>query len=394
MPRFSIVVPAYNGAAHIEECLGSVLAQGAGDLEVVVVDDRSTDGTPALVAAVAARDGRVRLIERAENGGTLRARRDGVLATSGDYVTLLDQDDALAPGALEGLAALLDERPVDLLHFGVRVVAENADAERAAAGMASFLCPPERELAGEEILRAQFAAEGGFDWHVHHRAIAGDLARRAWGLAADVRLTLSDDLYLSFLLCSMASTYRAVPGAAWYEYHLGRGETFGARPGVADVLATSERDRAALDLVGAFARSGAVVRPDWDARVADVRDRLAEHVMNELHDGLPPELQRRAIDGVLGSWPADAVAGELWRFVRDRAYALFDARTLPGASDELHRLLSDARHADALVDGPGSPRYRLMREAAQRHLHDLEHLRASRGLRGTVRALFSRLRGR
>lgn len=394
MPRFSVVVPAFNGAAHIAECLESVLSQGVDDLEVIVADDRSSDETPALVRALAERDPRVRLVERAENGGTLRARRDGVLASTGDYVLLVDQDDALAPGALEEIEAALTEHDPDILHFGVSVIAENAAAEDAAAGMTGFLTPPSRRLEGEKILQTQFSGDLGFDWHVHHKAYRGELARRAWSAARDVWLTLSDDLYASFLLCSMASTYVAVPDAPWYEYHLGRGETFGARLTFEDVLATSERDHAALTLIEEFARSGVVSRDDWPARVADVRDRLIEHVMNELHDGLSAEEQRAAIDGVLSLWPADAVAGELYRFVRDRAYALFDARTCPKSSDELHRLLADARRADELVSGPASPRHAIMKEAAERHLGDLESLKDERSVRGVVRHLLARLRTR
>ena len=394
MPRYSIVVPTFNGAAHIAECLGSVLSQGVDDLEVIVVDDKSPDETPALVSALAERDPRVRLVERAENGGTLRARRDGVLSSTGDYVLLVDQDDALAPGALEAIEAALSEHNPDILHFGVNVIAENTAAEGAAAGMTGFLTPPARRLEGKKILQTQFSGDRGFDWHVHHKAYRGELARHAWSAARDVRLTLSDDLYASFLLCSMASTYVAVPDAPWYEYHLGRGETFGVRQTVEDVLATSERDHAALTLIEEFVGSGTVARDDWPARVADVRDRLIEHVMNELHDGLSAGEQRAAIDGVLSTWPADAVAGELYRFVRDRAYALFDVRTCPKSSDELHRLLADARRADELVSGPASPRYAIMKEAAERHLGDLESLRAERSVRGVVRHLLARLRTR
>lgn len=398
MPRFSVVVPTFNGADHIEECLSSVLSQGFEDVEVIVADDMSTDGTVNVVRSLARRDARIRLLVRAQNGGTLRSRRDGVLASTGDYVLLLDQDDALVPGALVAIDRALGEHDPDILHFGVRVVAESEGARAAAAGMEGFLTPTPRRLKGAEILRRQFAQEGGFDWHVHHRALRGELARRAWGAAEDTRLTLSDDLYASFMLCSFAQSYVALPDSAWYEYHLGRGETFGSRTTVDDVRSISERDREGLSLVSSFARSGAVARDDWDARVADVRDRLIEHVMNEFHDGLDVEDQARAIDDVLAIWPADAVAGELYRFVRDRAYALFDGRAYPGTDDELHRLVRDAHHADALVCGEGSERYRAMKSAAERHLCDLETLAPERKAEGAneprtiVRRLLGRLR--
>ena len=382
MPRFSIVVPTYRGSAHIAECLASVLGQDFSDLEVIVVDDKSPDGTADVVRAIAEKDARVRLLERAENGGTLRSRRDGVLASTGDYVLLLDHDDELAPGSLAQIDAALRASDPDILHFGVQVLAENDAASRAAEGMTGFLTPAPRRIEGKDILVMQFAEQGGFDWHVHHKALRGSLARRAWGSAADVRLTLSDDLYASFLLASLASTYVGVPDA-WYVYHLGRGETFGEVLSVADVRSMSERDHAALELARDFALSG---------RLADVRDRLIEHVMNELHDGLAPALWGEALGEVLDAWPADAVAGELCRFVRDRAYALYDARTYPQDDDVLHRLVAEMRIVCAQVRGEGSGRYQTMRAAAERHLADLETIRPSR--RGPFAALRSLLRGR
>lgn len=383
MPRFSVVVPTYNGERYVGECLESVLSQRANefdsdfpDVEVIVVDDCSTDATRDVVSRLAHKDGRLRLVCHEHNGGTLRSRRDGVLAASGEYVLLIDQDDALVPHALAAINRALDAAgDPDILHFGVHVIAANEQAEQAACGMGGFLTPSPRRLGGEGILVKQFAERDGFDWHVHHRAIKGDLARKAWRYAGDESLTLSDDLYASFILCSLASTYVAVGDSPWYEYHLGRGETFGARTALSDIEKISYRDRRGLALVERFARSGIVSRPDWADRVADVRDRLIEHVMNELHDGLAAEEQRAGIDAVLSEWPAYAVAGELYRFARDRAYALFDARTYPSADDELHRLVGDARYADRLVENGGSDRYEAMRAAALRHLDDLEHMR-------------------
>lgn len=325
MPRFSVVVPTYNGAAYVASCLESVLSQSVEDLEVVVVDDVSADNTVEVVREIAGRDHRVRLVSRAENGGTLRARREGVLATTGEYVMLVDQDDYLVDGALGRIDAVLQDNPVDILHFGVSVIAENEDAELAAAGMTDYLTPEPRLLVGDEILRAQFRSPDGFDWNVHHKAFKGDLARRAWGAASDVRLTLSDDLYVCFILCAMARSYVALADSPWYEYHLGRGETFGNALSLEDALKTSQRDHDAFELAASFARSGMVERGDWDECLADVRERLIEHVMNELRDKLPPVDQESALRKVIEQWPVESVAEQLMRFARDDAYVALDS---------------------------------------------------------------------
>lgn len=92
----SVVVPAYNAAAYLRETLASALAQTYRPLEVIVVDDGSTDCTAAIVEQVARDNDRVRLI-RTENGGVAAARNTGIKAARGAFVALLDADDLWHP---------------------------------------------------------------------------------------------------------------------------------------------------------------------------------------------------------------------------------------------------------------------------------------------------------
>lgn len=373
MPRFSIVIPFYDGLDNIYECVGSIFNQGVNEVEAIIVDDRdkrcSGDGLEGLFEF----EPRVRILHRQTNGGTLRARRDGVLASNGDIVLLLDQDDALSDGCLLGIAREFVSCPVDILHFGAKVLAETDRANDAAAGMESFLTPPVRLLQGDEILVRQFAFEDGFDWHVHHKAYRGEFARGCWSKAADVRLTLSDDLYLSFILASEAKSYRAVD-EHWYLYHLGRGETLGGSYSLESLRRVSELDAKALKLLREFvARPDEVhSRSDWEERLGDVRDHLIEHVANEMADNLPLESRDEAIKIVCEAWSPNDFAGELWRFARDRAYGLYDSGVYPKKHDELYVLTDQAQSLDVRVNGEGTLRYQQMKSAALRHLNDLE----------------------
>jgi glycosyltransferase involved in cell wall biosynthesis len=104
-PRFSIIMPAYNVAAYIEEAVDSVLQQSAEGWELIIVDDGSTDDISARLARYD--DQRIKVI-RQENSGASAARNKGWRAATADYLLFMDADDRLRANALERLGAALD----------------------------------------------------------------------------------------------------------------------------------------------------------------------------------------------------------------------------------------------------------------------------------------------
>lgn len=118
-PLVSIVVPTFNRAALLARALGSVLAQGYGHFEVLVVDDASTEDIEAVVAGFG--DPRLRWLRQARNGGVARARNRGIAEARGALVAFLDSDDEWAPDKLARQVALMRRRPdrVGLVYTGV-----------------------------------------------------------------------------------------------------------------------------------------------------------------------------------------------------------------------------------------------------------------------------------
>ena len=112
MPRVSVVVPIYRVEAYLAACLASLRDQSFRDLEVVMVDDGSPDGSAAIAAGVAEADDRFRLV-RQENAGLGAARNAGVAQASGELLMFVDSDDRLPPDALERLVASLDRTGSD-----------------------------------------------------------------------------------------------------------------------------------------------------------------------------------------------------------------------------------------------------------------------------------------
>lgn len=103
--RVSVVMPLFNKAAYVTEALSSVIAQGAGVGEVIVVDDGSTDSGPALVAEFAKQDYRIHLLSQ-KNGGVSSARNAGLRAAREELVCFLDADDWYMPGYVDALLHL------------------------------------------------------------------------------------------------------------------------------------------------------------------------------------------------------------------------------------------------------------------------------------------------
>ncbi len=109
--RFSVIVPAYNSAGYVRDAIDSVLAQTHASLEVVVVDDGSSDGTREVLGAYAA-DPRVRcLFLDRSHGGPSRPRNAGIAAARGEVFVVLDADDLLRPGALASVEEALRLAP-------------------------------------------------------------------------------------------------------------------------------------------------------------------------------------------------------------------------------------------------------------------------------------------
>lgn len=95
-PLISVIVPAYNAEAFLDQCLESIVAQSYRHLEILVVDDGSTDGTGALCDRWAERDSRIRIIHQ-PNGGHSAARNAALDAMTGELVAMVDSDDVLHP---------------------------------------------------------------------------------------------------------------------------------------------------------------------------------------------------------------------------------------------------------------------------------------------------------
>ncbi len=147
-PLISVIVPVYNIKEYLPRCVASILNQTYQNLELILVDDGSTDGTGALCDELAAQDGRVRVFHK-ENGGSSSARNLGISQAKGEYLGFVDSDDYISPGMYERLVQ-------GLLNSGAQIVQIGRDEVDAEGHKLPDICEPPREdvfISSAEFLK-------------------------------------------------------------------------------------------------------------------------------------------------------------------------------------------------------------------------------------------------
>lgn len=176
-----VVIPMYNAEATIAETLESICGQTYRALEIIVVDDGSTDGCRDIVAAYAERDGRIRLVHQA-NAGVAGARNQGAIETSSDYLAFVDADDLWAPEKIAAQMELLAGRKPALVYCWFSHIDERSRVYPVNYEYPAIEGDVRQQLArknfvgnGSSMLvpREVFESTGGFDPGLRERSAQG-----------------------------------------------------------------------------------------------------------------------------------------------------------------------------------------------------------------------------
>lgn len=145
MKKLSVIVPVYNVEAYLRQCIDSIVGQTYRDLEIILVNDGSTDRSGDICDEYVARDPRIKVLHKA-NGGLSSARNAGMDVMTGDYVLFVDSDDWLDPNACEELMLQLVEHDADAIHFGFIKEYESGQSYAQAIAEQPVITSPEKTL--------------------------------------------------------------------------------------------------------------------------------------------------------------------------------------------------------------------------------------------------------
>ena len=217
----SLIIAVYNTSEYLAECLNSVIAQTYKNLEIICVNDGSTDNSADILQKYRLLDQRIRIIEHEKNIGLLEAWRTGAEYASGDYIQFVDSDDTVDPELCESAIKIILEQNVDFIQFSARrinVEKQNAESEYITAGV---------NLAGKNILEHFFISrkEPTANWMKLYKT---ELVKKAFSeIPKQNTFIPGEDILLAFFIDYFASSYVSMKTDPKYNYHFGRGISSG-----------------------------------------------------------------------------------------------------------------------------------------------------------------------
>lgn len=212
--KISVIVPVFNLEKKLVRCVDSILAQTHRSLEVLLVDDGSTDASARVMDDLAAKDARIRVI-RSVHRGALQARLTGVQAASGNWIGFVDGDDETAPTMYRRLLENAQKYKVWLSHCGYRQIFPNGTRDFYNTGIVAL-------QDYEEVLSKMLEGEHIEWWSMCNKLYGKVLfTRRLFKALADVTVSSNEDLLANFLLFTEAKRVVYEDEALYFYYSSG-----------------------------------------------------------------------------------------------------------------------------------------------------------------------------
>jgi len=215
IPNVSVIIPCYNAETYIGRSIDTACAQVGDDIdvEILVVDDASTDGSAAFVDSVCKTNERVRLIRCATNGGPGRARNIGIAEARGEWIAILDSDDWYAPGRLKYLTTAAAEGGADLIADNQYFVSEKS--ERPWLLLRNQTNGPANRISCDDLLRGDTLTK------MRNLGLLKPVIRRQFliehNLRYDEEKGIAEDFYFLFK-CLLRSPYLLMTSKPLYYY--------------------------------------------------------------------------------------------------------------------------------------------------------------------------------
>jgi glycosyltransferase involved in cell wall biosynthesis len=195
MLKFTIIIPVYNAGKYLFRCIVSCINQTYPDIEIICIDDCSTDNSHEILENFKKRDNRVMLLQHKKNEGTYMARYTGVTHSTGDYILFLDSDDTLKPYACGILSRSIKKNKSDIIQFGYEEIRSKQK-----------VFSPFYNSSYKRIM-AYLAGNNRLSPELWTKAYSSDVIKQAYKAMEPFYAILAEDLYVSIVITFFSKTF-------------------------------------------------------------------------------------------------------------------------------------------------------------------------------------------
>ena len=218
-PKISIIIPIYNTELYLRDALQSVISQTLEEIEIICVNDGSSDNSVEIVREY--KDPRIRLIHHKKNQGLLMARKTGVKEARGEYCIFLDSDDELVPECCETIYNLIRQYRTDILCFSFQVIEDRNTSNKLDSYFRSVIMP---DPSGKTRHVMRYMLSGiWYGTTIFNKIYRTALLKTAYRAMDSFSCVMGEDVYSSFYIAYYARSLKSVETGPLYIYHYGSG---------------------------------------------------------------------------------------------------------------------------------------------------------------------------
>lgn len=305
--RVSVIVPVYNVAKILKETLDSLINQTLRDIEIICVDDCSTDGSIDILKEYENNDSRIHVVYHSKNLGTSQTRKDGVGISTGRYIMFLDGDDTLHPKACEKAFSAINSNKVDMVQFGTKVVNCGGMAEARIKSNENALKPFIGKMHKHNLLFSCWK-DKKFGFTLWNKIYNGDICRSAFSMVEDGYFPKAQDLYAFFIIAYLSESYMGIEDQLYY-YNFGLGVTGG------DLISLKKYDILLTEKYVADALKRFIQKKGEAESLRDIVDGITNNFLNECvnrwKNNLSPEAKSEGFQHLTEIWGRENVICKL-----------------------------------------------------------------------------------
>lgn len=220
-PLISVIIANYNNGLYLAHCIASVSQQTLGNIEIVVIDDASTDNSVQLMLMAAKKDQRIRLLQNSKNLGTYLTRKIAANQAQGRYLLFLDSDDWLSSDACERLAEVMNAG-YDIVAFAFKFIITSNYIQCSPEQLEKQFSGGEYQIYNSQEMIEQIFTKKSIRWNLCGKIFLRELVVSAFEDIPEGRYTMAEDTLSMLGIARLARTLYKIPDTLYY-YNYGQG---------------------------------------------------------------------------------------------------------------------------------------------------------------------------